>query len=80
MYWNVSNKLQTDCGDPDHPVNGSVTIDHGTTFGQFAGYSCDNGYDLEGNKSRKCSEYGNWTGDLPSCKIRGWSLFAMSVL
>lgn len=64
-------KLSPDCGDLEHPYNGSVTTDNGTTFGQFARYSCNFGFELNGNDSRQCGADGTWTGDAPSCKIKG---------
>lgn len=67
-YW---HNLQTDCGYPGHPINGSVNTVNGTTFGQFVRYSCDIGFELEGIISSRCSANGIWTANAPTCKIKG---------
>ena len=34
-----------------------------------ATYSCNNGFVLVGQETRKCGQDGQWTGEQPSCKI-----------
>lgn len=62
---------KTDCGNIQMPANGSVSLVGGTTFGQFAKYQCETGFNLIGNETRKCEAFGNWTGEPPSCEIKG---------
>ena len=37
-------------------------------FGDVIHYSCEEGYKLQGSKSRQCNEHGIWTGTRPTCK------------
>ena len=55
-----------DCGIPQAPANGSVTVS-GTTFNSTATYSCDSGYILHGNITRTCLETGLWSTSSPTC-------------
>ena len=60
--------LTVDCGSLTHPTNGSVSHTAGTTNGQTAIYSCDTGYNLEGNSTSMCQASGNWSGSAPTCQ------------
>jgi len=59
-----------DCGNLTIPANGQVWHAAGTTFGQSANYSCDEGYTLNGTDTRTCNESGNWTLEAPHCDLR----------
>ena len=57
-----------DCGTLTHPANGHVSHTGGTTLGQTATYSCNPGYNLVGDSSRKCQATGVWSGSAPTCQ------------
>lgn len=54
------------CGPLDNPENGLVTI-VGSGIGATATYSCDRGYELNGQLSRACRPSGRWSGRQPTC-------------
>ena len=56
-----------DCGNLTDPANGQVNYTAGTTFGQTATYSCNTGYNLEGDSTRTCEAAGVWSGSAPTC-------------
>ena len=53
------------------PDNGTVNTPSGTTFGETAEYSCNDGFNLIGAANRRCQESGLWSGSEPSCIIKG---------
>ena len=61
-----------DCGEVERITNGSVNVT-GTTYGQNATYRCDPGFEISdvNGTERECSADGNWTGQQPSCIIKG---------
>ena len=63
------------CGQPDRPTNGRVDTSAGTSFGDVARYSCDEGYTLIGLNETTCQADGLWNGSVPSCesKILNWN-------
>ncbi|KAG8589288.1 hypothetical protein GDO81_006335 [Engystomops pustulosus] len=54
------------CGEPEQIKNGKVQIT-GIDFGSKALYSCNAGYIISGNLTRKCTEDGVWEGRPPTC-------------
>ena len=54
------------CGDPGTPTNGQREL-LGQSFGTQVTYTCDVGYELEGNGQRTCQARGQWSGQLPEC-------------
>ena len=56
-----------DCGTLADPANGQVSHTAGTTFGQTATYSCNTGYNLEGDSTRMCQAAELWSGNEPNC-------------
>ena len=57
-----------DCGPPEIPQNGYVTLPSGQThLDDYVLYSCGTGYTLEGREQRACQENGLWSGDMPGC-------------
>ena len=58
-----------DCDALPNPANGRVSHATGTKLGQTATYSCDPGYNLVGDSTRKCQATGVWSGSAPTCHI-----------
>ena len=50
---------------------GNVSYINGgdTQYGAIARYTCSEGYELNGNEQRECTEGGTWDGSEPSCGI-----------
>ena len=46
--------------------NGNVTFT-ATIFDSVATYSCNSGYTLTGDASRRCQGDGTWSGSIPTC-------------
>ena len=59
------------CGDLSNPKDGSVSTDK-TTVGGTATYSCNTGFELDGDTTRTCQNDRNWNGSAPLC-IAGMS-------
>ena len=57
-----------DCGHPGDIENGNVTFTT-TTFGSIATYSCEDGYYPDRYPSRFCDQFGNWSGNVPTCVV-----------
>ena len=55
-----------DCGTPPSPVNGAVAF-QGTTLGNKAVHSCNQGYILAGAKVRVCQANGQWSDEVAQC-------------
>ena len=60
--------LGVSCGQPDVPSNGCVYTSAGTSFGDAARYSCDEGYMLIGLNETTCQADGQWNGSVPTCE------------
>ena len=60
-------QLLADCGDLDDIDNGEVSF-NATTEGSTATYSCDAGYELNGDTTRTCLADGTWSGTEPQCQ------------
>ena len=56
------------CGQPDSPTNGRVNTSAGTSFGDVARYSCDEGYTLIGLNETTCQDDRRWNGSVPICE------------
>ena len=56
------------CGLPVIPTNGRVDTSAGTSFGDVARYSCDEGYTLIGQNETTCQADGRWNGSVPTCE------------
>ena len=48
------------------PENGKVQVT-GQTLGSAATYICDDGFMLEGERSRECGPDGEWSDKAPIC-------------
>ena len=57
--------LISECGPLDEPCNGHV--EYGRAIGDIATYSCEDGYELEGEPSRVCLDGGEWESLAPCC-------------
>ena len=55
------------CANLSNPLNGTVVVS-GTTVGDNATYSCDNGFLLQGVNRRVCTSGGEWSGSAPTCQ------------
>ena len=58
--------LAVDCGSLQGPQDGQVVLS-GTIFGSTATYSCNSGFVLLGDKTRRCQANGEWSGLVPLC-------------
>ena len=56
------------CGQPDAPSNSRVDTSAGTSLGDVARYSCDEGYTLIGQNETTCQDDGQWNGSVPTCE------------
>ena len=59
-----------DCGAPDVPNNGRIDTDN-FWFDSVVRYTCEKGWDLEGERERMCLANGTWSGSAPTCR-REW--------
>ncbi len=57
-----------DCGPLSRPPNGNVATPSGTTVGNVASYSCNEGLVLIGSTVRSCGNNGLWAPDTPTCE------------
>ena len=70
--------IAIDCGPPPQPdVNGQVQYT-GTLLGDTARYTCNEGYELEGEVDEviiECLNTGDWSGPAPACN-RKWTVIS----
>ena len=66
-----SNFLLLDCGGLNSPANGAVDTTAGTTYGKTATYTCNVGFNVQGDATRLCGADGLWAGNAPICAIQG---------
>jgi len=59
--------IAKDCGPLAVPLNGSLTGNE-TTFPNEASFSCDNGFILNGSRTRRCQADGSWSGIQATCQ------------
>ena len=65
--WFAISCAVVDCGGLPDPENGTATAAD-TTFNSTATFSCNDGYNLVGEETRRCLASGNWSANEPSCK------------
>ena len=70
----IFHSTVVNCSTLADPDNGQVNQTTGTTFGQTATYSCDAGYNLEGDTTRMCQATGMWSRSEPTCTRMFWHL------
>ena len=63
-----------ECGVLPSPTNGQVSHPNGRTIGQTATYTCNTGYNLEGDSTRMCQATGMWSRSEPTCTRMFWHL------
>ena len=66
-YYFRTFSVGVSCGQLDDLSNGNVDTSAGTSFGDVARYSCDEGYMLIGLEERTCQADGQWNGSVPTC-------------
>ncbi|XP_052786198.1 sushi, von Willebrand factor type A, EGF and pentraxin domain-containing protein 1-like [Mya arenaria] len=71
--WNgtVPQCTLVDCGSVTAPVNGSVVLSGGTTYGEVANFTCDDGFVITGSDSIRCNASGLWNASTPTCSVQG---------
>ena len=57
-----------ECSDPGPLVNGH-TMGNNFTYGSTVIFSCDIGYELQGNETALCQANGQWSNNIPLCSI-----------
>ncbi|XP_060545538.1 complement receptor type 1 [Pantherophis guttatus] len=63
--------IKKSCGHPGEPENGRLIVSGDFLFGSTLSYTCEEGYKLIGQSSRKCALNGKrvkWSGNLPECQ------------
>ena len=58
------------CPNLPNPSNGRVN-QRGNKPGDRASYTCNSGYELQGDSTRICQNSGQWSGDAPTCEREG---------
>ena len=56
-----------DCGELQPPQNGSKTGD-GHVYGDSIEFTCNAGYNLNGQTSAECLDSGFWSAQVPQCQ------------
>ena len=66
LKWVIIFVWISECGPLDQPCNGHVDSS-GVLPGDVANYSCETGYELQGESSRTCLDNWEWDGIAPCC-------------
>jgi len=69
--------ILSDCGDPGHPKDGRREADPRWGFleGAVVSFSCQFGFELQGDSHRSCGPDGIYTGVQPTCWLKGGQLW-----
>lgn len=68
MYtWKEGILSNTVCPPLNDPDGGEITV-NGFTTGDTAVYSCNGGFEMNGNTTRTCMSNSKWTGRPPTCQ------------
>eukprot|EP00419_Tripos_fusus_P071448 CAMPEP_0172903792 /NCGR_PEP_ID=MMETSP1075-20121228/171317_1 /TAXON_ID=2916 /ORGANISM="Ceratium fusus, Strain PA161109" /LENGTH=557 /DNA_ID=CAMNT_0013760711 /DNA_START=26 /DNA_END=1696 /DNA_ORIENTATION=+ len=69
--------ILSDCGDPGHPKDGLREPDPTWGFleGAVVSFSCQFGFELQGDSRRSCGPDGIYTGVQPTCWLEGGQLW-----
>ncbi|KAJ8262625.1 hypothetical protein GJAV_G00168490 [Gymnothorax javanicus] len=59
--------LPATCPPPASPEHGSITVSD-SALGSLVQYSCDKGYELQGQSVRQCLSGRQWSESAPTCK------------
>ncbi|XP_061921980.1 sushi, von Willebrand factor type A, EGF and pentraxin domain-containing protein 1 isoform X1 [Entelurus aequoreus] len=67
--WNgtAPSCVPAECVTPPYPEHGQVNVTD-TSFGSTVTYTCEEGYELEGDPVRQCLSGQLWTNDAPVCR------------
>ena len=57
----------TACDQLNDPSHGSVSTPDGIVFEATATYSCESGFELEGEATATCQADGTWSSQQPQC-------------
>ena len=60
------------CGRLTSPANGDVSM-NGTIIGSEASYSCRNGFELKGVRTRQCQSSKQWSDSEPVCTSKNFA-------
>lgn len=68
-FTTLMNLPVADCGSLDNPTDGTVTLGTNgwTTEDEEATYSCNTGYNLNGQATVTCLDTGEWNADPATC-------------
>lgn len=69
LYSLVTFFTAVDCGKLNPPQYGQVDF-QSTSFQSRAIYSCFNGFQLIGERTRICQADGQWSGEAPICQSK----------
>ncbi len=69
--------LAVQCTRLANPLNGLVNLE-GVTLSSAATYSCEEGFQLNGQTVRICESIGDWSGTAPTCTSKQLKLPAIS--
>ena len=58
------------CSPLESPSNGSVSIPDGTAVGSIATFSCEIGFELQGEATLQCLDTGSWSSLPPQCVLK----------
>ena len=64
------------CSNLPDPSNGRVN-QRGNKPGDRASYTCNSGYELQGDSARICQNNGQWSGDAPTCEREGKTILSL---
>ena len=59
-----------ECPTLQNPDNGEVNIQVGINGDTTATYSCNEGYELNGNNIRNCEANSQWSGTAATCESK----------
>lgn len=67
--WNgtAPSCVRAECETPPGPEHGWINVTD-TSFGRMVKYTCEKGYELEGEPMRQCVSGRQWTNDAPICR------------
>uniref|UniRef100_A0A3B3UIU8 E-selectin-like n=1 Tax=Poecilia latipinna TaxID=48699 RepID=A0A3B3UIU8_9TELE len=68
--WNASEPscVAVQCPALKDPENGSVKCEDGHGYEKNCSFSCEPGFELQGVHTIQCSEDGQWSNGIPTCK------------
>ena len=73
----ITETVTADCGSPPVLFNGTVNYQN-TTEGSEAHYHCDDGFNLEGERTAVCRSDGRWSST-PVCRQTTGDMIKQSV-